>query len=316
MTGPARWFVVGNPVSGGGRAMRLWPRLAAALTRQHIPHEFAATSEPGDATRLATAALAAGHRRLLAIGGDGTFNELVNGLFAAGPPPPDSLVAAAAAGTGNDWARTMTVPDDPDRLAGCMARSALRRVDLGLALESDGRPRAWFHNVAGAGLDAEVLRRTPRRGPRSLAYLAGLTRTLARYRSPRFTIRADGRLVEGVFWLASIAIGPRCGGGMRLAPRAIVDDGWFDLVTVNPLSLGGTLARLPKLFDGRLDGDPAFQVTRCRRVVIEAEPGCGVQVDGQSAGDTPVTLSLLPGALGALDCRASAERAEDLRELR
>ena len=307
MTAPVPWFVIVNPASGGGRAERDLPRLAAALARRGIPHEFARTRVPGDATSLAAAALAGGHRRLLALGGDGTFNELVNGLFAAGPPPPDCLATVAARGTGNDWARAMEVPDDPERLAAAMARGTARRVDLGLAENSGGRSRAYFHNVAGAGLDAEVLGRTPRRGPRALAYLTGLARTIARYRSPRFSIRADGNDIKGVFWLASIAIGPRCGGGMRLAPRAVIDDGWFDLVTVNPLSLGGALARLPKLFDGRLNGDPAFRVTRCRRVTIDAEPGCGVQLDGQSAGRTPVTFRLLPGALGALDCRDSAE---------
>src|SRR5215207_8057493 len=93
MTDPAAWFVVANPVSGGGRALRLWPRLAAALARRGIPHEFARTGAPGEAARLASAALAAGHRRLLALGGDGTFNEVVNGLFAAGPPPADCLAA-------------------------------------------------------------------------------------------------------------------------------------------------------------------------------------------------------------------------------
>lgn len=307
MTAPEPWFVVANPASGGGRAERGWPRLAAALARRGVPHEFARTRGPGDATRLAAAALAAGYRKLLALGGDGTFNELVNGLFAAGPPPPDCLAAVAARGTGNDWARAMEVPDDPDRLAGCMARAVARRVDLGCLLEPGGDPRAWFHNVAGAGLDAEVLRRTPRRGPRALAYLAGLARTIARFRSPRFSIRADGQGIEGVFWLASIAIGPRCGGGMRLAPRAVIDDGWFDLVTVDPLSFAGALTRLPKLFDGRLEGDPGFRVTRCRSVTIDADPVCGVQADGQPAGRTPVTLEMLPGALGALDCRGSAE---------
>ena len=121
----------------------------------------------------------------------------------------------------------MEVPDDADRLAAFMARDAARRVDLGVLEEPGGQVRAFFHNVAGAGLDAEVLGRTPRRGPRALAYLAGLARTIARYRSSRFSMQADGHRIEGVFWLASIAIGPRCGGGMRLAPRAVIDDGWL-----------------------------------------------------------------------------------------
>ncbi len=308
VTDPAMWHVVVNPVSGGGRAGRYWPRLRDAMRRRGLTFEVATTGAAGEATRLAADALAAGCRRLLALGGDGTFNELVNGLVRGrATPPEDCIVAVAAGGTGNDWARAMQVPDDPAALAGHLARAKSRRVDLGIAEDADGRQRAAFHNVGGAGLDAEVLRHTPRRGPRALAYLAGLARTIARYRAPQFSIRADGTDCSGRYWLALVAIGPRCGGGMRLAPRAVIDDGWFDLVTVDPLSFGAALARLPKLFDGRLEGDPAFRVTRCRTVTIAADPDCGVQLDGQLAGQTPVTFRLLPAALPALDCRDSAE---------
>lgn len=308
----SRWFIIVNPVSGGGRARRRWPRLAAALDRHGIAHESGVTSSAGHAVQLAQQAIARGHRRLLALGGDGSFNELVNGLLAQNQVPLALLLAAVAPlGTGNDWAHAMQVPDNPDLLAAAMVRGRSRRVDLGIA-EAPGAagrtPRQLaFHNVAGAGLDAEVLRHTPRSGPRALAYLFGLARVLMRYRAPRFQLAIDGQLQSGRYWIALAAIGPYCGGGMRLAPDALADDGFFDLVTIEPMSLAGAIRRLPKLFNGQLAGDPAVHVSRCRSVTIRAEPACGVEIDGQDFGSTPVTLTLQPGALTVLDCRPSAE---------
>lgn len=307
MVHPDSWFIVVNPVSGGGRARRHVPRLRAALDRRRLHHECVTTTAAGDARGLVAQALADGYRRLLALGGDGSFHELVNGLIAqSGVRPAQCLVAVAAHGTGNDWARTMEVPDDPERLAACMARARGRYVDLGMAEDARGQ-RLAFHNVAGAGLDAEVLRRLPRRGPRMLAYLAGLARTIPRFRAPEFELVIDGRKESGRFLLVLAANGPRCGGGMRLAGDAALDNGWLDLVAIAPVSLPRAMAALPKLFDGRLAGHPALRVVRCRSATIDARPGCGVELDGQLAGETPVKLSLLPAALQALDCRGSAE---------
>src|SRR5512134_939831 len=307
MVHPDSWFIVVNPVSGGGRASRYVPRLCSALDRRRLPYECANTTGAGDANRLVTQALESGHRRLLALGGDGSFHELVNGLVAqAEVPPAQCLVAVAAHGTGNDWARTMQVPDDPEQLAACMARARGRRVDLGMAEDARGQ-RLAFHTVAGAGLDAEVLRRLPRGAPRILAYLAGLARTIPRFRAPEFELVIDGRKESGRFLLVLAANGPRCGGGMRLAADVAIDDGWLDLVTVAPVSVPRAMAALPKLFDGRLAGHPAFRIVRCRSATIDARPRCGVELDGQLAGETPVTLTVLPGALQALDCRSSAE---------
>ena len=303
------WYVVVNQASGAGRAARFRPRLVAALARADLPFNCVETAAPGDAERLFADAARDGWRRLLAVGGDGTFNELVNGLIGSGVAPRDCLVAVAAGGTGNDWSRAMEVPDHADRLAACMARAASRPADIGIAVDGTGR-RSAFHNVAGAGLDAEVIRRTPRRGPRAAAYLVGLVRALAASRPPRFEIRVDGLPAGGRFPLVLASIGPRCGGGMRLTPGAVADDGWLDLLMLAPLSLTGALARLPKLFDGRLAGDPAFHVRRCRHATIASDPPAGVELDGQLFGSTPVTVEILPGALAALECRpaVSAER--------
>lgn len=312
MSESPRWFIVVNPVSGGGRARRRWPQLAAALARHGIQHDHAITSRAGEAVQLAQRAIAAGHRRFLALGGDGSFNELVNGLVAQQVVPLSQLLAAVAPlGTGNDWAHAMQVPDDPELLAEAMTLGKVRRVDLGIAqgLGAAGNAprRLAFHNNAGAGINAEALRLTPRGGPRAVAYLIGLSRALMRYEAPRFEVSADGRLQSGRYLIALAAVGRFYGAGMRLAPGAQVDDGFFDLVLIETMSVIGALRRLPKLFNGRLMSDPAVHTVRCRSVTIHATPACGVEMDGQEFGPTPVTLTLMPGALCVLDCRPSAE---------
>jgi len=312
MADPSRWFIIVNPVSGGGRARRRWPQLAAALTRHGIQHDCAVTSRAGHAVQLAQQAIASGHRRLMALGGDGSFNELVNGLVAQQEVPLEKLLAAVAPlGTGNDWAHAMQVPDDPDLLAAAMARGRGRRVDLGIAevpgVAGNAARRLAFHNNAGAGINAEALHLTPRGGPRALAYLIGLARALMRYKAPQFEVSVDGRLQSGRYLIVLAANGHYYGAGMRLAPGAQVDDGFFDLALIETMSIMGALRRLPKLFNGRLETDPAVQMVRCRSVTIRATPACGVEIDGQDFGSTPVTLTLRPGALNVLDCRPSAE---------
>ncbi len=305
---PDAWFIVFNPASGGGRAARFRPHLLAALESSGLPHHCVESAAPGDATSRFAQAAVEGFRSLLAVGGDGTLNELVNGLLGSGVPSRECLVAAAAGGTGNDWSRAMEIPDDADVLVSCMARARSRAADIGIAEDAKGN-RIAFHNVTGAGLDAEVIRHTPRGAPPAAAYLLGLVRTLATFRAPRFEIAVDGNQVRGRFLLVLASIGPRCGGGMRLTPDAVVDDGWLDLLTVDPLGPAAALARLPKLFDGRLGGDPAFHVVRCRTVEIRSDPPCGVEVDGQLFGSTPVKVTIQPGALRALDCRPATREA-------
>ncbi len=312
MSESSRWFIVINPVSGGGRALRRWPRLSAALDRHGVEHESAITSQAGHAVELTQQAIARGRRRLLALGGDGSFNELINGLVEQREVPLEQLLAAVApVGTGNDWAHAMQVPDDPDLLAEAMARGKTRCVDLGVARVPGeaGSPlrRLAFHNNAGAGINAEALRQTPRGGPRAIAYLIGLARALMRYQAPRFEVSADGRRQSGRYLIALAAIGHYYGAGMRLAPAALIDDGFFDLVLIETMSIKAALRRLPKLFNGRLMADPAVYTVRCRSATIHATPACGVEIDGQDFGSTPVELTLMPGALRVLDCRASAE---------
>ena len=285
-----------NPAAGRGRAARAWPRLAAALAAHGVAVECATTHAAGDATRLAAEADARGPRPVLAVGGDGTLHEVLNGLFAGGGR---ATLAVAPFGTGNDWAGFLGVPREPRALAAVLARGRTRPVDVGRIEYAAGGGRASRHfiNVAGVGYDADVLERMAGHGPRRLAYLRALAGGLVRYRASRFTVRAPGAAVDGPLFVALAMLGRSCGGGMRFAPGARPDDGLLDLVTVEHLGPFAAITRLPRLYTGTILADPAVRSWPCTELTIDAEPAARVEADGQLLGTTPASVRLLPGAI-------------------
>ncbi|MCX7057832.1 MAG: diacylglycerol kinase family protein [Proteobacteria bacterium] len=217
------WLAILNPAAGRGRAARSWPRYAAALAARGINIELQTTSGPGEATRLAREAIAAGQSRILAIGGDGTLHEVLNGLIGA---PTRATLALAPCGTGNDWARGRAIPRRPAPFAAMLAAGRTLAHDVG-AIEyvaDNGLQTRYFINLAGVGYDAYVLEQLPRRGPRALAYLTAVAAGLIRYRPPLTQIAAAGERLSGRYFATFAALGRYAGGGMQFAPRARPDD--------------------------------------------------------------------------------------------
>ena len=301
------WLVILNPNSGRGRSRRKWLRMAEALGKRRVFHQFHETREPGEAGRIAAEGWQAGFRHFLAVGGDGTLNEVLNGLEpaiqenAAAPP----VLAVLPAGTGNDWAHALGLPSSIEPLATRLAealRGATRTQDVGQLTFADGRVHL-FTEQAGAGFDAHVLQHLDRRAPRALAYVSALLRSLTSYRPPRLALHPDGAAEPVVVPSAFLTIGangPWTGGGMHIAPHAVLDDGWLDFVTVRSLRWYQLLPRLPKLFRGGLLDDPAVHWCRASGAELVLEPPGGVQADGEIVGMTPVRFSLRRRALRTL----------------
>ena len=291
------WFAVLNPAAGGGRALRDRQRIEATLAAAGVPCRLAISEHPGHGIALAQAAASEGWRRFIAIGGDGTLNEVVNGVLNAGIPPGEATLALLPVGRGDDWARTHRIPR---RLEGAVrliaaGRSALH--DVGVAqFHRDGSKR-HFLNVAGVGFDAYVVEQTraTRLGP--LSYLAGLLRGFASYRAPRMTLNADSIQLDETLFVTFAAIGRYCGGGMHVAPAAATDDGLLEVVTIGAIGRLELLINLRRLFDGSLPDYAKVRSARCERLRVEAFPPAGVQADGELLGQAPVTFSVLPRAL-------------------
>ena len=294
-----RWLVIVNPASGRPDGGAGWRAIERALRDAGVAFDSIDTRRAGHGDELARQALLAGRRHIVAVGGDGSVNEVVHGIMNAGlADTREVTLAVAPTGTGNDWSRSLGITRDPRVIARSIAGGRTMLHDVG-AIDFPGRelPRRWFINVAGAGYDAYVTERVPRPVPTAFTYLKIALSGLAQYRAPEFRITADGATIEGRQLLAFVANGHFCGNRMHVAPTARMDDGLLDVLAVRELSLLQALPKLAKLYGGRILGDPAVRHLRAARVRIETEPTAAIQADGQIVGDTPAEFSLLRQSL-------------------
>ena len=302
MSSPEAWLAIVNPAAGFPRWRRSWDDIEAALRSTGIPLEVARTEHPHDGETIARRAVLEGRRRLLAAGGDGSVNDIVNGVMNAGlPDTREVTLAVAPTGTGNDWARSLGIGRRPADVAAAIAAGRTMLHDVGIVdyPGPTGR-RRWFINVAGAGYDADMTSRIPRPVPSALTYLRVAIAGLISYRAPRFHIEADRAVFEDRMLLAFAANAQYCGNRMHVAPVARVDDGLLDVVMVRELGLFAVLPKLVKLYRGTILGDPAVRHVRAARVRIDADPPAMIQTDGQMAGHTPAEFSLLRQALSVI----------------
>jgi len=287
-----RALVIVNPVAGNGRAARVWQRVRPDVDglRQS---ECVMSERVGHARELAQSAAQAGYERVVVVGGDGTMCEVASGV--AHTP---TAVAMIPAGTGNDCCRNLNIPTDIIAAANLALAGPVRAVDLGEIQTSSGSTH--FVNVAGFGFDAEVAWRVnsmPKFVGGTVPYAWGVLRTLWHSNSPRMRISLGEHELEQPVFLVAVGIGACYGGGMRIVPDAVIDDGLFDVCVVGKLSRLEVLRLFPKIYSGAHRGHPAVQFFRCREVRAESAGRVRCQADGELAGDLPASFTIHPGGL-------------------
>jgi diacylglycerol kinase (ATP) len=296
-------FIV-NPIAGSGRAHGIVPRIEAWLAERGIAARLLETREPGHAERLAAAATDLGHDRVIAVGGDGTIQEVINGLLASGVgtdggPPALGLIPS---GRGNDLARSVRLPTDPMACLPIALGETTHPFDVGSAQGEDGSQR-YFGAAGGAGFDAAVAytmavhRRFWMRG--EAGYFLGTLNELRRYRNSELHVTLVGegvRVVTQRFLFIAFANGPYYGGGMQICPDAETDDGWLDVCLVGDLSRLAALRELPGIYQAKHLKNPKVEIVRARSLRIEGD-ATRVHLDGEPFGTTPVDISLLAGAV-------------------
>jgi diacylglycerol kinase (ATP) len=307
------WMVIGNPSAGRGLAARRAAQLGAELRARGLSCELGATREGVDARALAREAFRRGHRRFAVVGGDGTINEVVDGLCGpSGMPPEDIVLAPVAGGTANEWLHALGMPLELGAAAALIAAEATTRVDLGVVTcRAGGKPvRRCFVNVAGAGFDA-VVAGDSRRSPKGRwRYVAAILRNAGRYRAPLATVSVAGRASSARLLTLLVSLGPRAGGGMKVAPQAKLADGLFDLTLVREMAAWRLLWECRRLVDGTICRSRFVDCLQASALSIEAVPAVPVQTDGEIAGETPAEFAVLPRALRVVAGRAGAAGRE------
>jgi diacylglycerol kinase (ATP) len=302
-----RTTVIVNPNSQGGKLGKRWVELAETIARA-FPFDEAKTTGPGDATRLTREALAGGAERIVAIGGDGTVNEVVNGFFdeAGRPIAPEASFALLPFGTGGDFRRTFHLPVEIADAAAVIAKNHRKKIDVGKLtfVATNGGPGfRMFANIASFGVSGVVDRLVNESGKKfgRLSFLVASARATWSYTNQRVQMTFDGAdRVEATVNTVAVANGRYFGGGMKVAPEAEADDGVFDVVALGDFSFGDVLKSGRRLYKGtHITMD---KVTTRRAKVVEAEPidpGAIVEldVDGETPGRLPAKFEILPAAL-------------------
>lgn len=289
----ARHLIIINPQARHGEATKSAPIVERLLA--HIPHDTVETVSPGHAVDLA--ADAAGYDIVVAVGGDGTVHEVLNGLMRQ-PLERRPALAILPTGSGNDTCRTMGVPFDLAEAALLLATGVRRRFDVG---SCNGM---FFNNSFAAGLDAKVTAKaveykvTKQRSGLWL-YLTALLHVLFKDLAP-FSVRVgfdDMAAVAVDTLIVAVTNGPTYGGGFKINPAADPSDGLFDVCMVDPLGLGEALWRFPFVITGRHTRMPVVHMSRHVSAVIESDVPLPAQIDGEVLLENRYVIAMLPGAI-------------------
>jgi YegS/Rv2252/BmrU family lipid kinase len=306
--GQPHTLVIVNPASAGGRTSKRWPALRHALDAAKLEYDVHHTDAPRDATTATRQALTDGYTRIVSCGGDGTLNEVVNGFFTADGTPlnSDAVLGLLPSGTGGDFRRTIGLPTDPTALAANLVANHVRRIDAGrITYDSQVTPPTQFINIADCGVGGEVVARVNRSsskggGVRGTAVFLGISlKVLTTFAGRDVRLSLDGERSEVQVQQVVIANGRYFGGGMRIAPDAELDDGWFDVVVLPPLGRVRTIAALPSVYRGTHIKQPGVIVRRAKTVRVEPLDNRALlfDVEGEQIGIAPATLTCLPGAI-------------------
>ena len=302
-------LVIVNPRSANSSTGHRWAEIEQRLRAVLPAFDAVFTERPNHATELAREG-ATGHGRIVVIGGDGTINEVVNGLVADDRLVRDDLVLAIVPrGTGADFVRTMGIPHDLDAAVQRLTTGSPHEVDLAKAVYhgADGGERVrYFINEASIGMGAvvcqEVNRSSKRLGGR-LSFLKGMLIATFRYRNQPVTFSVDGGPAEGVLLRnAWIANGRYSGGGICHAPRARPDDGLLDLVRIPGLNLWEQTLSMRRLRSGAFVNHPKVTYVTARHVELRpAGPvAVWIETEGEPIGTIPATFEVLDTHLKVL----------------
>lgn len=301
-----KWLIIRNPKAGGGAAIKQWPKIRQALLNAQIEYEDWRTEKAKHAEELARTAIAMGFRKILALGGDGTINEIVNGMVGQSYVDSSQLILAQwPMGTGNDWSRSLILPKDLKSFLALMKAEQAVLHDVGLISWTNKRQKTqqrYFINIASIGFAAKVVQAVQAKKRKGkLAYLRATIKALRQYEAQSMRLKIDGKDVgEFETFNLSLGIGRFHGNGMQQCPDAHYDDGVFDLTLIQKISPWKVVMNIRRLYSGRFVEQAEVLQFKGQSIELKSSEGLLIEVDGELLGSGTATFSILPAQLKIL----------------
>ncbi|MDD2805119.1 MAG: diacylglycerol kinase family lipid kinase [Elusimicrobiales bacterium] len=299
------YFIV-NPAAGHGRAGKFWEGIKDRALRLAPGSGCAITEKPGQASELAEKAALGGAEKIIAVGGDGTFCEALEGVLAVPAERRRAALGAFPAGSGCDLARHLGCPRDGEGLLAMLARGTVRPIDAGRVhyTKEDGSPGVrHFINIAAFGLAGDVAHHIKEMGKPlggTVSYAVSSLLSIAGARARELRLLADGREISGRYHLGVLANTSSMGGGMLVAPGAKDDDGRMDLVLVADMSRLALARKFPLLYRGTHLDSPGVSLVSLRRLEADSDETVYLNIDGEAGGRLPASFEVLPRAVSIL----------------
>ena len=303
------WLVVVNPKAAVGKSGRDWPVIKQLLVNKGIAFDDVLTEYPRHAIEIVRHAIVEkGYRKFISVGGDGTNNEVVNGIFSQDlVPTTEILMAVIPIGTGNDWRRTFDIPLEYEEVVKIIKAGNVFMHDIGkLTYYNDGDPKTrYFLNAAGSGLDENICRSTnlmKQQGKEgTIRYLLSTVKCLLKYHYVYVKITIDGQtVVEDNVLSLSIGNCKYVGGGMKMMRDAIPNDGLLDITTVRKVSLLKFAMNVKNLYDGTfIDKLSEVETFRGKKVRVVSVPphSLNVETEGETLSNSPFDFEIIPLAI-------------------
>ncbi len=301
------WTVIVNPNAGNGKGKKEWHIISKALNDNDISFDVKFTSGKGEAAIIAAGAIEAGIRKIISVGGDGTLNEVLNGVFAAGQTKSDEVtLALIPVGTGNDWGRMFGIPLDHKKAAGIIREGRTMLHDVGWLTysEENSVKKRYFINIAGLGFESVVVKRTNYQKDKGrsskLIYFYNLLLSLLTYKNTLAELTVDGVKTSAEIFSVNVGNGRYCGGGMRQTPGALPNDGLLDVTVIKNISKLEIIRKLKILYDGTILSHPLIDGYKCKNLKVTSESVIYTEADGESLGHTPAEFGILPLAINII----------------
>ena len=291
--------VIVNPVAGGGATRRRWPHIGRMLREDGLEFDYQFTEGVGHGIEIAREAAQDGYELLVAVGGDGTANEVANGLVDSVCP---ARLGVISTGAGSDFARSLGIPRDYGQACSILSGGRVALIDVGV-MEYGDNQRRLFVSHAAVGFVATVVEATGKRSKAlggTIPYVLALLTTILTYHNKDITLTLDGHS-EGIrVSLAAFSNGAYFGGGMKVAPDAELGDGLLDVVVVGDVGRLEFLHTFPRVYNGTHLTHPKISLKRAYCARLESTERVLMEADGELIGETPVSFSVLPEALSVV----------------